>query len=325
MSDFTAGKLIRNTLANVLALAALVLLPLGHAYAAGAGEAGFDFLNMGTDARAEALGGAHVALSDGVSGLYYNPAGMAWAPPKQVMATYHNWVTDIQSGFIAGVLQLGQSGRIGAAIQYLDYGDIRAATASGTAPGDATVFGASDMAISVGVAQHMGERSSAGITARMIFESLDNESAQGIAFDAGIIHQLGDQRTRIGAAIRNAGFQTSAYGEGAKDKLPITAVAGISHHLRGAPLLFTADLMKPYGNDFGAGVGMEFYSLDPLTLRVGYNSLAGSLDSGSDSDKYAGLRFGAGFALDKIVIDYAYGSMSKLGASHRFTIRTNVL
>ena len=83
--------------------------------------------------------------------------------------------------------------------------------------------------------------------------------------------------------------------------------------------------MKTYSRDFGAGVGLEFYSLDPLTLRIGYNSVDGSLDSGSDSDKYAGLRFGAGFTLDKITIDYAYGSMSKLGQSHRFTIRTNVL
>ena len=325
MPDITANKPVRNILAVTVVLIVIMSLPIGRVHAAGAGEAGFDFLKMGTDARAEALGGAHVALTDGVSALYYNPAGMVWSPPKQVMATYHNWVTDIQSGFIGGVLQLGESGRIGAAIQYLDFGDIPAASATGTAPGEASVFGASDLAISVGLAQRIGERSSAGVTARMIFESLDDESAQGIAFDAGLIHRLRDQRTRLGAAIRNAGFQTSAYGEGAKDQLPITAVAGISHNLRGAPLLFTADLMKPYGDDFGAGVGVEFYSLDPLTLRLGYNSLDGSFDSGSDSDSYAGLRFGAGFTLDRLVIDYAYGTMSELGSSHRFTIRTNVL
>jgi hypothetical protein len=312
----------RKIFTIAIALIVLISLPLSRAHAAGAGEAGFVFLKMGTDARAEALGGAHVALTDGVSALYYNPAGMVWSPPKQVMATYHNWVTDIQSGFVGGVLQLGQSGRIGAAIQYLDFGDIPAANADGTPLG---VFGASDLAFSVSLAKQIGEHSSAGVTARMIFESLENKSAQGIAFDAGIIHQLRDQRTRIGAAVRNAGFQTSAYGEGAKDQLPITAVAGMSHHLRGLPLLFTADLMKPYDDDFGAGVGVEFYSFDPLTLRLGYNSLDGSFDSGSDSDSYAGLRFGAGFTLDKLVIDYAYGTMSELGSSHRFTIRTNVL
>jgi len=316
---------IKSTIGSAIIITAVLAFPLNQVSAAGAGEAGFDFLNMGTDARAEALGGAHVALTDGVSSLYYNPAGMAWSAPKQVMATYHNWVTDIQSGFVGGVLQLGQNGRIGAAIQYLDYGDIRAASANGTAPSDATIFGASDLAISISMAQRLGEQSSAGVTGRMIFESIDNESAQGIAFDAGIIHQLRDQRTRIGVAVRNAGFQTSAYGEGAKDQLPITAVAGVSHQLRGAPLLFTADLMKAYGRDFGAGIGMEFSSLDPLTLRVGYNSVDGSLDSGSDNDKYAGVRFGAGFSLDKFVIDYAYGTMSELGSSHRFTIRTNVL
>jgi hypothetical protein len=310
---------------SVVVLFAFLSLPLGHAFAAGAGEAGFDFLKMGTDARAEALGGAHVALTDGVSALYYNPAGMVWSPPGQVLATYHNWVTDIQSGFVGGVLQMGNSGRIGVAVQYLDFGDIPAASVTGTAPGEARYFGASDLALSVSYAQKLGERSSAGVTARLIFEKIDDESAQGVAFDAGVIHQLPDQRTRIGAAIRNAGFQTSAYGESAKDELPMTAVAGISHHLRGAPLLFTVDAMKPYGDDFGAGAGVEFYALSPLTLRLGYNSLAGSFDSGSDSDKLAGMRFGAGFTLEKFVIDYGYGAMSELGSSHRFTIRTNVL
>lgn len=325
MPDHTVRSHRKIIAGSAVVLAVFLLFPIGSAHAAGAGEAGFDFLNMGTDARAEALGGAHAALTDDVSGLYYNPAGLAWAPPKQVMATYHNWVTDIQSGFVGGVITLGQTGRLGAAIQYLDYGDIPAADANGTAPGDASFFGASDFAISVSLAQHLGEQSSAGVTARMIFESIDDRSAQGIAFDAGLIHQLRDQRTRFGFAVRNAGFQTSAFGEGAKDQLPITGVAGVSHQLRGAPLLFTADLMKAYGRDFGAGVGMEFNSFEPLTLRVGYNSVDGGLDSGSDNDKYAGLRFGAGFTLDKIVIDYAYGSMSKLGQSHRFTVRTNVL
>jgi hypothetical protein len=315
----------RAGIAATIALFAFLSVPLGGAVAAGAGEAGFEFLTMGTDARAEALGGAQVALTDGVSALYYNPAGMVWSPPGQVLATYHNWVTDIQSGFVGGVLQMGNSGRIGAAIQYLDFGDIPAASATGTSPGEASYFGASDLALSVSYAQQFGERSSAGITARLIFEKIDDESAQGVAFDAGVIHQLPDQRTRIGAAVRNAGFQTSAYGEGAKDELPITAVAGVSHHLRGAPLLITADVMKPYGDDFGAGAGVEFYALDPLTLRLGYNSLAGSFDSGSDSDNLAGMRFGVGFTLDKLVIDYGYGSMSELGSSHRFTIRTNVL
>ena len=325
MNDPVVINPIGARFVSALALVAVLSLPVGQAFAAGAGEAAFDFLRMGTDARAEALGGAHVALSDGVSALYYNPAGMVWSPPGQVLATYHNWVTDIQSGFIGGVLQFGKSGRIGAAIQYLDFGDIPAATADGAAPGDARYFGASDLAFSISLGQRIGEHSSAGITGRLIFESMDDESAQGVAFDAGVLHELKDQRTRVGAAIRNAGFQTSAYGEGAKDPLPMTVVAGVSHHLRGAPFLFTADIMKPYGDDFGAGVGVEVSVLDPLSVRLGYNSLAGSLDSGSDSDDYAGLRLGVGFTLERLIIDYGYGAMSELGSSHRFTIRTNVL
>jgi hypothetical protein len=309
--------------ASYLILALILLFfAAGSAFAAGPGTAGFQFLKRGTDARAEALGGAHVAVTEGVSALYYNPAGMVDAPPGQLMATYHNWVADIQSGFIGGIARFGSNARIGAGIQYQDFGDIPAASASGAAPGESSYFGASDIALSVGMAQMLGERTSAGATARYIVESIDNERATGVAFDAGLIHRLRDERTRIGVAVRNAGFQTSTFSASApKDDLPVTGVAGIAHQMQGTPFLFVIDLMKPVDDDFGAAFGVEFAAMDQLQLRAGYNTLDGAIESGSSSDNLAGLRFGAGFTVDNVVIDYAYGDMSELGSSHRFTIR----
>jgi hypothetical protein len=291
-------------------------------WAASPGVAGFKFLDIGTDARAEAMGGAQVAASRGVSAMYYNPAGMTASAPGEVLATYHNWVADIQSGFVGGVMRMGDAGRIGLAIQYLDYGDIPEATKDGTSLGN---FGASDLAIAVGMARDLDERTAIGVTGRFIAESIDDKNATGLAFDAGVTHALPDGHTRVGLAVRNAGFQMKTFADGAKDDLPLTFVAGLSHELQGAPLLLTADAFKPRDDDFGGAFGLELNAFDPLLLRAGYNTQAGSLDSGSDSDKMAGFRFGAGFLLKTFVIDYAYGSMSKLGASHRFTIRTSVL
>jgi hypothetical protein len=300
----------------------LIFAAASTAVAAGPGTAGFQFLKRGTDARAEALGGAHVAVTEGVSALYYNPAGMVDAPPGQLMATYHNWVADIQSGFIGGIARVGGDARIGAGIQYQDFGDIPAAGATGSAPGESSYFGASDIALSVGMAQTLGERTSAGGTVRYIVESIDDERATGVAFDAGLIYRLRDERTRIGVAVRNAGFQTSTFSENApKDDLPVVGVAGLAHKMQRTPLMFVLDLMKPIDDDFGAALGVEFDAMDQLQLRAGYNTLDGGIESGSSSDDFAGLRFGAGFTVDNVVIDYAYGAMSELGSSHRFTIR----
>ncbi|MBD3297812.1 MAG: PorV/PorQ family protein [candidate division Zixibacteria bacterium] len=307
----------------ITAAVALAVMAIGAtAWAASPGEAGFKFLDIGTDARAEGLGGAYTAAATGVSATYYNPSGMVWSPHGELLATYHNWVDGIQSGFVGGTTRLGEDGRVGLSIQYLDYGNIDAADASGESLGD---FGASDLAVGISFARMIGSSSSVGVTGRFITESIDDKSATGLAFDAGLIHKMPDGRTRIGAAVRNAGFQMTTFADGAKDDLPITFVAGLEHDLRDMPFLVTADVFKPNDDDFGGALGLEFLAADAFRLRAGYNSLAGQFDSGSGSDDFAGFRFGAGFVLNTITIDYGYGSMSKLGTSHRFTLRTNVL
>jgi hypothetical protein len=206
--------------------------------------------------------------------------------------------------------------------QYLDYGSIDAADGSGQSLGD---FGASDLAVGLSVARKVGAKSSIGVTGRFITESIDDKTATGLAFDAGVMHQMPDGRTRVAAAVRNAGFQMTTFADGAKDDLPITFVAGMQHELLDMPFVLTADLFKPKDDDFGGAVGLEFIAAEAFRLRAGYNSQAGQFDSGSSSDDLAGFRFGAGFILNKLTIDYGYGSMSKLGSSHRFTVRTNIL
>lgn len=289
--------------------------------AADPGQAAYTFLKIGTDARAEAMGGAYTGLADGMGALFYNPAGAALAAPRQVVATYNNWVTDIQSGFLGGLWQLGADGRIGASIQYLNYGNFRAANAQGDRLPD---FGASDVAMSVTWARPAATHSSFGATARLIAESIDNESSWGLAVDFGFLHHFPDERTRLGLAIRNAGFQLKGFGQGAKDKLPFTGVVGLSHRLQGAPLLFAVDLIKPYDDKLGASLGTELSAFDPFFVRAGYSTLAGRIDTGSGNDKWAGLNLGAGFSKSRITIDYAFGLMSQLGSTHRFTIRTAI-
>jgi hypothetical protein len=302
----------------LLAIAAVWLMP-HDACAAGPGQAAYTFLKVGTDARAEGMGGAYVGLADGLGALTYNPAGLGFLAPKQFMATYNNWLTDIQSGFIGGTWGIGETDRIGIDAQYLDYGSFRAADAQGN---PRSSFGASDFALALSWARPIMSRSAIGASARIIIESIDNQSSSALAFDLGFLHRFRDEHTRIGLAVRNAGFQMTAFGEGAKDKLPITGVIGLSHRLRGAPILFAVDAMKSYDGKFGAAFGAEISTLDPLLLRVGYNTLGGQIDTGAGSDKLSGLSLGAGFTRNRVTIDYAFAFMSKLGSTHRFTIHT---
>ena len=312
----TEGRL---TLAILLLAIAVPWLTPPSALAAGAGQAAYTFLKIGTDARAEGMGGAYTGLADGLGALTYNPAGLGSLAPKQFMATYNNWLTDIQSGFIAGIWGLGETDRIGVAAQYVDYGTFRAADAQGD---PLSPFGASDFALALSWARPIQSRSAIGASVRFITESIGNQSSSAFAVDLGFLYRMPDERTRIGVTVRNAGFQMTAFGEGAKDKLPVTGVVGFSHQLRGTPVLFVLDAMKSYDSKLGAAIGAEISALNPLLLRAGYNTLGGQIDTGTSTDKLSGLSLGAGFTRSRVTIDYAFGFMSKLGSTHRFTLHT---
>ncbi|MEW5876336.1 MAG: PorV/PorQ family protein [Candidatus Zixiibacteriota bacterium] len=305
----------------VAVMAVLLVWPSTNLRAADPGEAVFTFLKLGADARAEGMGGAAVALAEGVSALYYNPAGIAESRPGELQLTYHNWVADIQSGFVGAVTRLGEDTRVGGSIQYVDYGEFLPADVNGNPRAD---FSASNFALGLSVARVVAERTSVGLTGRFITEAIDGESQTGVAVDAGLIHRLADERTQVGVAVRNAGSQMTTFGDAPKENLPLTLVAGFSHKMRGAPLLLAADAMKPYDDDFGVAFGAEAMVARSLAIRAGYNTLNGRIDTGSDSDKTAGFRIGAGFTTARLSIDYGLGLMSELGSSHRVTLKTHL-
>lgn len=287
------------------------------AHGADPGEAAYSFLKIGTDARSEAMGGAMTAVADQLGTSFYNPAALARTAPRSVMASYVNWLTDINAGSLAATWGVGQTGRIGLAAQYLDYGDFDPRDAQGN-PGDD--FTASDVALSLSWAASAGESFAYGLTGRFVSESIDDVSSSALAADLGATYEFADKRTRAGAAVRNLGAQTKSIEGGDKEDIPITFAAGLSHRLRGAPLLFAAEVLKPSDDEVGGAFGVEVAALKQMLIRAGYNTLTGKIETDSDSDNLAGISFGAGFVLERLTIDYAFASYSELGDAHRFSI-----
>lgn len=301
--------------------AALTLLTAsgltGVAFSADPGEAAYSFLKIGTDARSEAMGGAMTAVADQLGSTFYNPAALARTAPRSVMASYVNWLTDIQAGALAAAWGVGHTGRIGVSAQYLDYGTFDPRDAQG-GPGDD--FSASDFAFAATWAGRAGESFSYGVTGRFVSESIDDVSTTAMSTDLGVGYELADKRTHIGAAVRNLGAQTKSVEGGDKEDIPITLAAGVSHHLRGAPVLFAADVLKPSDDDIGGAFGVEVAAFRQMLIRAGYNTLTAKIDTDSDSDNLAGVSLGAGFVLERLTIDYAFSAYSELGDVHRFSI-----
>lgn len=308
----------------------IVLLPAGSVLArdanAGAGTSSFPFLKINVGARAVAMGGAFTGLANDAQSLYYNPAGLTTMPGDNFVAGYHNYFEDLQSGMV-GYVRQGSIGSLGAQISYLNYGDFVKTDQAGTVLGD---FSGGDLLFGLSFARSYNQTISYGVTAKYLYEKLEEYSATGIAFDFGVRYETEELDSRgfdrknkftAGVMLQNLGTQLTALGsDSAKYSLPLMLRAGGSAELEGLPLLFSGDLILPNDNDLHVAVGAEYYELKPLYIRAGWNSFGSNYKADDSEDSWAGLSFGAGFDLRGYHVAYAVQLAGDLGEGHRITL-----
>jgi len=333
-----------SKLTNLTMLLLLVLLAAGSSYGGTndkAGTSAYSFLKIWVGARTQAMGGSGVGLADDETALHYNPGGLPQLlgelpleeyefeyeyekgegiPEKRenwnlFTVSYNNYLSDIQSGFLAYLRPFGSDGIWGVSLNYFNYGSFDETDIDGNKIG---TFGASDLAIAGSYAHRLSRRVFLGGTVKFIYESIQDYSSTGLAFDAGFIFRFEDGRTQVGGAITNLGTQLSALGE-EKESLPTLAAVGFSHRLRGLPFTLCVDANKPLDNDFYFSLGGEFTRLQPFFLRLGWNYNGRNYKTDSDKDNFAGLSGGFGYNWKKLILDYSYSSFADLGGAHRIT------
>ncbi|MDH4221925.1 MAG: PorV/PorQ family protein [candidate division Zixibacteria bacterium] len=283
------------------------------------GTTAYPFLKVGVGARASAMGGAFVGLSDDESALYFNPAGLMQLSDKHFITYYNNHISDIQSGFLGYISPYSEKVMLGFSVNYFNYGKIEETDEQGNRLG---TFSAGSFSFAFSCARKIKPRLDLGANVKFI---LENESAQGhssdaLALDLGGFYQHTDERTRLGAVIHNLGFQLKGFAESHKDPLPTVIKLGISHSLKEIPLLVAGDLSVPFDNDIYLSLGGEVTYFKPLFLRLGWTSFGENYKTDSDKDKWAGMSLGFGFHWKKYIFDYAFSSYADLGGVHRITI-----
>lgn len=299
-----------------------------------AGTSAYTFLKIGTGAKSQALGGAFVGLADDETALYYNPAGLTAKgesvelyddlldKPKtkpiknRFTASYINYLLDFQYGFVGYVRELDAKTSAGISIAYENYGTFNRLNSIGDNIG---TFGASDIALGLSYSKAVSSHWSLGATGKFIYEKIDVYSSNGLAFDFGAMYAH-DDRTRAGFALTNFGAQLSGFTDVHKDPLPTKAAFGMSHELRGLPLVFSAEAGKPFDSDIYFALGMEAVSLKPFYLRIGWSSAGKDYRIGTDSDTFAGFAGGFGYSYREYSLDYSYSSYADLGSVHRVTL-----
>ncbi len=286
-----------------------------------AGTTGFSFLKLGVGAKAVAMGGAFTAVADDPAAMYYNPAGTVNLTGRQFLVGYHNYVLDLQSGFVAVTIPFMQERRLGFFIDYLNFGDFTETNEFGQITGD---FSGGDFLLGANISSPVYQSLTAGANIKFISESAAGYSAEALAADLGFYYRFGDDRTTAGLAITNLGFVLSGFSSGSEqeheDDLPLNVRAGVAHALQELPFTASIDAVIPNDNDLYVNLGLEMYELRPLYLRLGYSSFGENYKTGSNDSAIGGFSFGFGIDYKELHVAYAFMPYLDLGSSHRVTV-----
>ena len=294
----------------------LVAVPCAKGINKNAGTTAFSFLKLGVSAKAVAMGGAFCAVANDPSAIYYNPAGTVRLEGKQLLASYQNYVLDIQSGFIAHTRPIMGKYGMGLFIDYLNFGDFTRTDVNGVPSGE---FSGGDFLLGANFSAFIMPELSAGINVKYMHESADSYGSDAMAADIGLMWKFADSMTTAGLTAYNLGAVISGYTDH-KDKLPMGVRAGLSHSLRELPLVVALDGVLPNDNDAYGNIGVEFYKFKPLYVRLGYSLFGENLKTGSGSDGWGGFAAGFGLDIKEYHISYAFTPYLDLGSSHLITI-----
>lgn len=305
---------------NLQALSLFLLCCSGAAapLSAGTGTTGYGFLKIDQGARQASLGGAFSGLANDPTALAYNPAGMVSLSVPTVLASYHNYVVDLQSGFLSYVAPNSTGSQaIGFSLTYLDYGTFTETNRDGEILGE---FGGSDLMFTAGFARRLSARISAGVAAKVFSEKLQDYSSAALAADIGVRYATDRERYVIGFSLLHVGTELSSLGD-VKADLPMTARLGGSYRLRGVKMLLLSDIVVPLDGDPYVAVGAEYFEQKLISFRAGWNTVGGKSRTEDSDDKAAGISLGVGLQPgEQLSISYAFNPAAELGQSHRITL-----
>ncbi|UCG52539.1 MAG: PorV/PorQ family protein [Candidatus Latescibacterota bacterium] len=315
-----------------LMFALLILLTPTHSKAGDAGDAGALFLRMGMGGRATGMGEAFTAVAKDASALYWNPGAMSAVLGTEIMFMHSEYFQSLRLEQLAltheteyGTIGLGFTGL------YMDemdrYEDIPSAIPLGT-------FSAYDVAFTVAFSRYVIPNLSVGVAVKPVYQKIDETTATGVAFDAGLYHVSMIPGVKFAAVITNVGppmkFEEEEYA------LPRTIKLGASYE-RDIPslksdVLVTLDVIFPndassvddpfddtnvdiLGEISKEHFGLEWVYSRMLFLRTGFKS-------GYDSQ---GATVGLGVRYQQFMLDYGvlFGS-NDLGDSHRISLSLRV-
>lgn len=202
---------LHRVLGTLMGLAALTSAPASAQTPTqdntGYGGTSGEFLLLGAGARGAALGGAFAALTQDVTSLYYNPAGLAQMSRPSAMVSTYSYVANTRYSWVGiGLPMSGGARALGVSVGTFGFSDQPVYTLEDP-DGTGETYSVAETFIGATYSQNFSDRFSAGFTAKMISDHLGSTSATGFAIDFGTnFHAMvGERPIRAAFVIDNLG------------------------------------------------------------------------------------------------------------------------
>lgn len=316
---------MRNRIRRAI-LCGLVLLGFGGAEGQVGTTSVYEFLRNDVSARAAAMAGSFVSITNDPNVLFYNVAGLGTLDTPRGSVGFFKHLLDINAGYISYGQSFNDIGYFGGGILYTNYGSFTRTDELGNNIGS---FNASDIAVAVGYSNILEENLYYGASLKFIYSSIAGYRSTGLAGDLGLLYVMPENRISLGISVRNLGRQLSTY-LGTQENLPLDVSIGGSIVPRCIPLLLNVNIHKineqtdNFADRFRAfGVGGEFTLSKVFQLRFGYNNeQRKDLQIGTTTG-LAGFSVGLGVNVSHYKVDYALSSLGTIGSLHRISVGTD--
>lgn len=306
------------------------------------GAAGSQFLKIPIGARANGLAGAYSSVSNDLTSIFWNPAGLADVKYISADFSYTQWFAGFKHSFGAFALPVGRNFTAAIALVALNSGNIEITTLE-KPNGTGLSYQVNDVALSFTFSGYLTDQFSFGLTAKYVNNSISNLSSTGIAFDVGTMYETGIQGIRLGFSIHNLGIKQAYSGQDLNTSkklyealnaapldiayisnsysLPLIFRAGLSSEVwkvEDHKLIVAGDFITLSDTPEHFALGAEYIFKDFLALRAGYQFGTDVFGlSGGVGLKY----FAGGFEGE---FDYSITPTKNIGLVNRLSIKVAV-
>jgi len=315
-----------------------------------AGTAAAPELRIPLGARYLAMGGSEIAAVTGLESIYWNPAGVDFAPADaNAMFSYRKYIADMNIDYVALSGRFGDFGSLGIAFRYFNIGDINVTTLD-QPDGTGEILSPNYFVVGLTYSNRLTDRVSIGVNFNIINESWGRVSATGFGIDAGVQYRnlMDVKGLALGVVIKNLGGSLQYDGNAnyvqaeetgsdrgptwykiasQSDPLPSEMALGVSytHQIDGLNNLTVAGTYTNNNYTYDDyKVGLEYSYNNTFYLRGGYLYSPETTDAApnifGDYTVGAGLNF-MEFTNINLSADYAYIPVKYFDSNHVFTIR----